>query len=63
MGRVEYDPGFKDGRPCNAGRKLGAKRTISLAKGGFAPARLSWQRKTGRPVQFALLEPARASTK
>ncbi len=28
MGRSEYDPGFKDRRPWNAGRKLGAKRAL-----------------------------------
>src|SRR5215208_3406250 len=28
MGHSEYDPGFKDRRPWNAGRKLGAKRAL-----------------------------------
>lgn len=28
MGHSEYDPGFKDQRPWNAGRKLGAKRAL-----------------------------------
>ena len=28
MSYSEYDPGFKQRRPCNAGRKLGAKRAL-----------------------------------
>jgi hypothetical protein len=28
MGHSEYDPDFKDRRPWNAGRKLGAKRAL-----------------------------------
>src|SRR4028119_914032 len=28
MGHSEYDPGFRDRRPWNAGRKLGAKRAL-----------------------------------
>jgi hypothetical protein len=28
MGHSEYDPGFKDRKPWNAGRKLGAKRAL-----------------------------------
>lgn len=28
MGHSEYDLGFKDSRPWNAGRKLGAKRAL-----------------------------------
>jgi integrase len=105
MGHSEYDPGFKDRRPWNAGRKLGAKRALKpqqvwairfwldrerrlrdramfdlaidsklrgcdivkirigdLVSGGRVRSRaIVVQRKTGRPVQFELLEPARAS--
>jgi integrase len=105
MGHSEYDPGFKDRRPWNAGRKLGAKRALKpqqvwairfwldrerrvrdramfdlaidsklrgcdivkirisdLISGGRVRSRaIVVQRKTGRPVQFELLEPARAS--
>ena len=105
MGHSEYDPGVKDRRPWNAGRKLGAKRALKpqqvwairfwldrekrvrdramfdlaidsklrgcdivkirtgdLISGGRVRSRASViQRKTGRPVQFELLEPARAS--
>jgi integrase len=46
MGHSEYDPGAKDRRPWNAGRKIGTKRALKP------------QQKTGRPVQFELLEPA-----
>lgn len=28
MGHSEYDPGAKDQRPWNAGRKIGAKRAL-----------------------------------
>jgi hypothetical protein len=28
MGHSEYDPGAKDQRPWNAGRKIGAKRPL-----------------------------------
>ena len=31
MGHSEYDPGFKDRRPWNAGRKLSAKRALNKA--------------------------------
>jgi hypothetical protein len=92
IGHSEYDPGFKDRRPWNAGRKLGAKqrsnrnrsgpsgfgstannasatdcdivkiRIGDLISGGRVRSRaIVVQRKTGRPVQFELLEPARAS--
>ncbi len=105
MGHSEYDPGFEDRRPWNAGRKLGAKRALKpqqvwairfwldqerrvrdramfdlaidsklrgcdivkikigdLVSGGRVRSRaIVVQRKTGRPVQFELLEPARAS--
>lgn len=105
MGHSEYDPGIKDRRPWNAGRKLGAKRALrpqqvwairfwldqkrrvrdramfdlaidsklrgcdivkirisDLVSGGRVRSRaIVVQRKTGRPVQFELLEPARAS--
>ena len=105
MGHSEYDPGFKDRRPWNAGRKLGAKRALKpqqvwavrfwldrerrvrdramfdlaidsklrgcdivklrigeLVSGGqVRPRAIVVQRKTGRPVQFELLEPARTS--
>ena len=105
MGHAEYDPGFKDRRPWNAGRKLGAKRALKpqqvwavrfwldragllrdralfdlaidsklrgcdvvklkigdLVSGGRVRTRaVIVQRKTGRPVQFELLEPARTS--
>ena len=105
MGHSEYDPGFKERRAWNAGRKLGAKRALKpqqvwavrfwldckgrvrdramfdlaidsklrgcdivrvrigdLVIGGQVRSRAAVvQRKTGRPVQFELLEPARAS--
>ncbi len=105
MGHSEYDPGFRDRRPWNAGRKLGAKRALKpqqvwairfwldqgqrvrdramfdlaidsklrgcdvvkirvgdLVSGGRVRSRaIIVQRKTGRPVQFELLEPACAS--
>ena len=105
MGHSEHDPAFKDRRPWNDGRKLGAKRALKpqqvwairfwldreqrvrdramfdlaidsklrgcdivevkvgeLVNGGHVRSRaIVVQRKTGRPVQFELLEPARAS--
>jgi site-specific recombinase XerC len=105
MGYSDYDPGFKERRAWNAGRKLGAKRALKpqqvwavrfwldcqgrvrdramfdlaidsklrgcdivkvrigdLVSGGRVRSRaVVIQRKTGRPVQFELLEPARAS--
>lgn len=105
MGHSEHDPAFKDRRPWNAGRKLGAKRALKpqqvwairfwldgerrvrdramfdlaidsklrgcdivklrigdLVSGGRVRSRATIiQRKTGRPVQFELLEPARTS--
>ncbi len=105
MGHSEHDPGFRDRKPWNAGRKLGAKRALKpqqvwairfwldskrrvrdramfdlaidsklrgcdivkirvgdLVSGGRVRSRaIVVQRKTGRPVQFERLEPARAS--
>ena len=105
MGHSEYDPGVKDRRPWNAGRKLGSKRALKpqqvwairfwldrerrlrdramfdlaidsklrgcdvvkikiseLVSGGRVRSRaIVIQQKTGRPVQFALLEHARSS--
>jgi integrase len=105
MGHSEHDPAFRDRRPWNAGRKLGAKRALKpqqvwairfwldqehrvrdramfdlaidsklrgfdivklrigeLVSGGqVRPRAIVVQRKTGRPVQFELLEPARTS--
>src|SRR3954454_15862385 len=105
MGHSEYDPGFKERRAWNAGRKLGAKRALKpqqvwairfwldregrvrdramfdlaidsklrgcdivkvrigdLVSAGRVRSRaIVVQRKTGRTVQFELLEPARAS--
>jgi integrase len=105
MGHSEYDPGAKERRPWNAGRKLGGKRALKpqqvwairfwldrerrlrdramfdlaidsklrgcdvvkvkigdLVSGGRVRARaMVIQQKTGRPVQFELLEPARGS--
>src|SRR5881275_2222961 len=105
MGHSEYDPGFKERRAWNAGRKLGAKRALKpqqvwairfwldgerrlrdramfdlaidsklrgcdivkirigdLVSGGrVRPRAIVIQRKTRRPVQFELLEPAHAS--
>ena len=105
MGHSEYDPGFRDRKPWNAGRKPGAKRALKpqqvwairfwldrerrirdralfdlaidsklrgcdivkirigdLVRGGRVRSRaVVVQRKTGRPVQFELLEPARTS--
>ena len=105
MGHSEHDPAFRDRRPWNAGRKLGAKRALKpqqvwairfwldqehrvrdramfdlaidsklrgcdivklrigeLVSGGqVRPRAVVVQRKTGRPVQFELLEPARTS--
>nr|WP_241911899.1 hypothetical protein [Telmatospirillum siberiense] len=103
MGHSEYDPGVKDQRPWNAGRKIGAKRALKpqqvwairfwldqerrlrdramfdlaidsklrgcdivkikigeLVSGGRVRSRaIVIQQKTGRPVQFELLETAR----
>src|ERR1700712_6086067 len=100
MGLSEHDPAFKDRRPWNAGRKLGAKQALKpqqvwairfwldgerrvrdramfdlaidsklrgcdivklkigeLVSGGHVrPPLIVVQRKTGRPVQFELLE-------
>jgi site-specific recombinase XerC len=105
MGHPEYDPGVKDQRAWNAGRKIGAKRALKpqqvwairfwldqerrlrdramfdlaiggklrgcdvvkikigdLVSGGRVRSRaIVVQQKTGRPVQFELLETARNS--
>lgn len=105
MGHSEYDPGARERRPWNAGRKIGAKRALKpqqvwairfwldrerrvrdramfdlaidsklrgcdvvkikigeLVCGGHVRSRaIVIQQKTGRPVQFELLEPARIS--
>ena len=105
MGHSKYDLDFRDRKPWNAGRKLGAKRALKpqhvwairfwlererrvrdramfdlaidsklrgcdivkirisdLVSGGWVRSRaIVVQRKTGRPVQFELLEPVRAS--
>ena len=105
MGHSEYDPGAKDLRPWNAGRKIGAKRPLKpqqvwairfwldreqrlrdramfdlaidsklrgcdivkmkigdVVRGGEIRSRaIVIQQKTGRPVQFELLEHARNS--
>lgn len=105
MGHSEYDPGAKERRPWNAGRKLGGKRALKpqqvwrsgsgwIESSGFQTAQCSIsrstvssgvatslksrsaissaggrgrtraiviQQKTGRAVQFELLEPARGS--
>ena len=105
MGHSQHDPDYKNRRPWNAGRKLGAKRALKpqqvwairfwldgerrvrdramfdlaidsklrgcdivklkigeLVSGGHVRTRaIAIQRKTGRPVQFELLEPARSS--
>ena len=105
MGHSEYDPGVKDQRPWNAGRKIGAKRALKpqqvwairfwldrecrlrdramfdlaidsklrgcdivkmkigdIVRGGQVRSRaIVIQQKTGRLVQFELLEPARNS--
>ncbi|HEY8005903.1 MAG TPA: tyrosine-type recombinase/integrase [Methylocella sp.] len=104
MGHSQYDPGAKERRPWNAGRKLGGKRAlkpqqvwairfwldrerrlrdramfdlaidsklrgcdvvkvkkISSSGGPFRTRAIVIQQKTGRPVQFELLEPARGS--
>jgi integrase len=105
MGHSEYDPGIKDQRAWNSGRKIGAKRALKpqqvwairfwldherrmrdramfdlaidsklrgcdivkikigdLVWGGQVRSRaIVVQQKTGRPVQFELLEPARSS--
>jgi integrase len=105
MGHSEYDPGTKDRRPWNAGRKLGAKRALKpqqvwairfwldrerrlrdramfdlaidsklrgcdvvkvrigelVSDGRVRLRAIVIQQKTGRPVQFELLEPARGS--
>lgn len=105
MGHSEHDPGARDQRPWNAGRKVGAKRALKpqqvwairfwldreqrlrdramfdlaidsklrgcdivkmkigdLVRGGQIRSRaIVVQQKTGRPVQFELLEPARNS--
>ena len=105
MGHSEYDPGVKNRRPWNAGRKLGGKRALKpqqvwairfrldrerrlrdramfdlaidsklrgcdvvkikigeLVSGGRVRSRaIVIQQKTGRPVQFELLEHTRGS--
>ena len=105
MGHSEFDPGVKERRPWNAGRKLGAKRALKpqqvwavrfwldregrlrdramfdlaidsklrgcdvvkikigdIVVGGRMRHRaIVVQQKTGRPVHFKLLDPARAS--
>ncbi|MBU6418609.1 MAG: tyrosine-type recombinase/integrase [Proteobacteria bacterium] len=105
MGNTEFDPGFKEHRPWNAGRKLGAKRALKpqqvwsirfwldhqqrlrdralfdlaidsklrggdvvkikigdiVSAGRIKSRAIVVQQKTGRPVQFELLEPARTS--
>jgi integrase len=105
MGHSEYDPGARECRPWNAGRKLGSKRALKrqqvwairfwldhegrlrdralfdlaidsklrgcdvvkikigdLVSGGRVRSRaIVIQQKTGRPVQFELLESARNS--
>jgi integrase len=105
MGQSEFDPGAKDRRPWNAGRKVGGKRALKpqqvwairfwldhqcrlrdramfdlaidsklrgcdivkvkigdlVAGGQIRPRAFVVQRKTGRPVQFELLDPARGS--
>ncbi|MGC9271642.1 tyrosine-type recombinase/integrase [Acidiphilium sp.] len=105
MVHSEFDPGFKDRRPWNAGHKPGAKRAFKpqqvwairfwldhhqrlrdralfdlaidsklrgcdvvkikigdLVSGGRIKSRaIVVQQKTGRPVQFEVLEPARTS--
>lgn len=105
MGYSEYDPGAKERRPWNVGRKIGAKRALKpqqvwairfwldrehrlrdramfdlaidsklrgcdvvkikigdIVRGGEVRSRaIVVQQKTGRPVQFELLEPARNS--
>ena len=101
MGHSEYDPGARDLRPWNAGRKIGANRALKpqqvwairfwldnerrprdramfdlaidsklrgcdvvkikigdIVSGGQVRTRaIAIQQKTGRPVQFELLEP------
>jgi hypothetical protein len=105
MGHSEYDPGAKERRPWNAGRKLGGKRALKpqqvwairfwldrerrlrdramfdlaidsklrgcdvvkvkigdlISAGRVRTRAIVIQQKTGRPVQFELLEPARGS--
>jgi site-specific recombinase XerC len=100
MGHSEYDPGAKEPRPWNAGRKQGIKRplkpqqvwairfwldhegrlrdralfdlaidsklrgcdVVKIRSGGRVRSRaIVVQQKTGRPVQFELLESARNS--
>jgi site-specific recombinase XerC len=105
MGHSEYDPGAKDRRPWNAGRKIGAKLALKpqqvwairfwldrerrlrdramfdfaidsklrgcdvvkvkicdlVSSGRIRSRAITIQQKTGRPVQFELLEPAGSS--
>ena len=62
MGHSEYYPAAKERRPWNAGRMVGAKRALKPQQ---VWAIRFWldviQQKTGRPVQFELLESARGS--
>ena len=62
MGHSEYDPGMNGRLPWNAGRKPRGQARAEAAAGLGNPllAEPGWQ-KTGRPVQFELLEPARGS--
>jgi hypothetical protein len=45
MGHSEHDPAAKDRRPWNAGRKLGAKRTLKPRRSGLSGS--GWIESTG----------------
>lgn len=105
MGRAQYDPGYDNRRPWNAGRLVGAKRAFKIKQiwairfhldherrlrdrvlldlaidsklrgcdlvklkigdvvsgGKVKPRAIVIQQKTGKPVQFEIMEPARSS--
>jgi hypothetical protein len=61
MGHSVYDPAAKERRPWNAGRIVGAKRALQALGGQIRSRAIVIQQKTGRPVQFELLEPVRGS--
>jgi hypothetical protein len=76
MGHSEFDPAARERRPWNAGRMVGAKRALKPQQVGTIRFWLTRERrlrgrvraratvvqqKTGRPVQFELLESAQTS--
>ena len=54
MGHSEHDPGFKDRRPWNAGRKLGAKRPLKPQQVWAIRFRLDRERRVRDRALFDL---------